>query len=1794
MLQLSSLRARWAATAVGVAVLLGATAAPAAAFAAPTPTASAPAPSASATPEPDATPLTASTASPSPEPTTVDTSATPGVPSYTATGAGDAISRTTIYAGTSEGALEPVETAGPTASKAGVPYRGSLTLSPTEITNYDFFASGITLTATGLASQSRAIITDTSPSGDVYTFDAVHTDWSGSVTTTVRRSDRVDPEVGLHLIEIVTEDGSMAGARLNVTLSERLNAKATATPDRVDADQFHDEPIIIEGSGFFPNEWLTVHILTPDGDMSLVADDQMADADGTLRYVLQAATAANIPGPWQLTILGMESNRNGVANFFVDPSPDNAIVGTFALTSTSITTAQFADPGLGVRVTDLPPFGLYDMVLDDANNREQIIGRFRADGDGVLAATLFGKSAPVGRYGLHLFNVDNADEASVRFDVTAEDGSLPPAPTLTVTPSTIDVRDLMDTGLHVVGTGYKPGDTVVLSLRDKFRQKMRLSAESIAGRQVDESGTVSFDIRSFDAPTPGTWELAVGNPYSSELIQRTTIQITDAAAPTPTPAPSPAPTDSTGSAPAGGTSPDASSFYNDLTGSSTSRSWFVRTTGEGALSYDVDAQGTDALNEPVADAAQRRADDISETLDGVAEAAHGLDDEASVLYKAVWTVPGVALHMDDAAAAKLAERSDVVSVTPIATKELVQPVTEGGSSTEPANAASDSLTGALQTWTSGGKFTGKGTHIAVIDTGVDYTHAAFGGPAMGGRYWAMSGRFYGNMMPPAGVFYDPSKIEQGWDFAGALYSAGGGEGGYHPIPVPDSNPIDGPGGGHGTHVAATAAGWGVNADGTTFRGDFTQLTADEIAGMKVAPGSAPEASVIPLKVFGDFGGATDLAGAALDWVGGQVAAGRPIDVVNMSLGSSFSAPDDPENDLVAALTAQGVVVAIAAGNAGDVTDVGGSPGNSKSALTVGAIASGAALLDGVEALAPSDVAGVYGGQFSAERNPYPPMDVSAPVAALTEDDRTGCTEFSDADKAAVEGKIVWLEWDEKKLDNGTQCGSAVRFDNAEAAGAVGVLLTSTVDQFQGGIAGNADLPGAQLTHAATEKLRPALAAGTLAVRLADERAATIDAYSAAYRDTVAPFTSRGVHGSVDDIIKPDVSGPGVNVISAHMGTGNGSTSMSGTSMATPHTAGIVALVAQAHPDWSALRIKTAIMNTATHVVTDGAGSDVSPLRVGAGRVDAVQATTTDVTVASTENGDLVSASFGVVEVGDGGFTATRTLTLTSSADVDRTYAIGYDPRTETPGAAFSLSAGSVTVPAGGTATVTLTLSIPDAGALRRTVDPGTEQTTDTHITDISGAVTFTPADGTSPLWLTAFAAPKPVSSVAASDVTFDADATTATMSLLGDVVTQGEGDAAYHTRVTPLIAGATSPVADESTVAPHTLAGADIVRVGASSTAPSAASPSAGRLAIGAQLAAPLVSLGATTHVLLTIDANRDGRDDFVMVPQLTRTGTTLLNVYDNGTHRQVDQHQMNALSGSTVQWDNDTIVGSVDLARLGYTDTTKVTTMQYRVSTYSDYAPAGYDGSHRVDRAEWTALDVFTPPVWFDTDAGEGDDAPLAVTDSASIVVHQKAPSAGELMLIGHDNATGSRTSTAAWGTAAAVTTTGIEVTTMPTKTHYAVGESLDTTGLVVSAVRSDGSRQALDATALTFEGFDSSASGARVITVSATVDGTAYTTVFQITVDDAATPTPTPTDPGQPGGGDGSGDGWTPSPGADQGSTSAHGPSSWEPRGSAEVLAKTGQDTSSVWMMVLLGAVATGLGAAVLIVRRRASRRS
>src|SRR5690606_28390533 len=159
------------------------------------------------------------------------------------------------------------------------------------------------------------------------------------------------------------------------------------------------------------------------------------------------------------------------------------------------------------------------------------------------------------------------------------------------------------------------------------------------------------------------------------------------------------------------------------------------------------------------------------------------------------------------------------------------------------------------------------------------------------------------------------------------------------------------------------AGYGVTAEGETFTGDYATIT--DLEDFEVGPGSAPEAGVYALKVFGDAGGSTGLVIQALEWAADPDGDGDfndRIDILNLSLGSDGSPADDPENLFIDRLTRMGVLSVIASGNGGDVTDVGGSPGNSNSALPVANPGGGPQSLDAGEGTAAA---------HGAPRGPHP-------------------------------------------------------------------------------------------------------------------------------------------------------------------------------------------------------------------------------------------------------------------------------------------------------------------------------------------------------------------------------------------------------------------------------------------------------------------------------------------------------------------------------------------------------------------------------------------------------------------------------------------------------------------------------------------------------------------------------------------------------------------------------------------------------------------------------------------------------
>ena len=160
------------------------------------------------------------------------------------------------------------------------------------------------------------------------------------------------------------------------------------------------------------------------------------------------------------------------------------------------------------------------------------------------------------------------------------------------------------------------------------------------------------------------------------------------------------------------------------------------------------------------------------------------------------------------------------------------------------------------------------------------------------------------------------------------------------------------------------------------------------------------------------------------------------------------------------------------------------------------------------------------------------------------------------------------------------------------------MLDSPRDVFDAGIAGNTGIPGVQFNRMSSDKLRSAAAAGTLKIRLNAAYTGTVAGPSNAL-DTLNSSSSRGDHGS-NGVVKPDVAAPGTAIASAAAGSGNLPRVMSGTSMATPHVAGIAALVYGA-TDYTPLEVKSAIMNTANIDVLASNGKAYGPNRVGSGR-----------------------------------------------------------------------------------------------------------------------------------------------------------------------------------------------------------------------------------------------------------------------------------------------------------------------------------------------------------------------------------------------------------------------------------------------------------------------------------------------------------------------------------------------------------------------------------------------------------------
>lgn len=608
------------------------------------------------------------------------------------------------------------------------------------------------------------------------------------------------------------------------------------------------------------------------------------------------------------------------------------------------------------------------------------------------------------------------------------------------------------------------------------------------------------------------------------------------------------------------------------------------------------------------------------------------------------------------------------------------------------NVYSDIFIGAPEAWGGLPGIHGERVKVAVIDSGIDYTHASFGGPGTPGAYAAAHAAEAQDADP---AYFGPKapKVKGGIDLAGDAYDAGS-EDTARIVPHVDSNPLDcfpplestRPAGGHGSHVAGSIAGFGVTAEGATYRGPYTGEALKD-SPLSIGPGVAPMADLYAIRVFG-CEGSSELIVDAIDW-----AVKNDMDVINMSLGASFGASDDA--DAIAAQNAAkaGVIVVASAGNSGHSEFISGSPAAADQVISVAA-------LDAHDSFPAAQIGLSPAGSITAmNANGAPLPYASLEVVVLRGAEggiSLGCDESEYAD-AAIAGKLVV-----------TMRGVCARVDRAVFGARHGAAAVAMINNeagypvYEGSIFGvNIPFLGIRGGESADGALLAASAGASLS-----EGGSILNPDF----EILADFTSGGPRFD-DSALKPNLTAPGISIFSTMIASGNQGVAFSGTSMAAPHTSGVAALAVQAHPQWSPKEIRAALLCTADASKVQ----DYEARLAGSGAVQAAPAVATQVVALAQPNGPM-NLSFGFAELVKG-FEDSEKVVLRNRGSTAVVFDAASTPTGGSPHA-VRVRPSRVLVRPGEDAVVQVHLSVPAA----------TAGNTD-FFREVAGLVTFTPVEG---------------------------------------------------------------------------------------------------------------------------------------------------------------------------------------------------------------------------------------------------------------------------------------------------------------------------------------------------------------------------------------------------------------------------------------------------------------------------------
>lgn len=534
---------------------------------------------------------------------------------------------------------------------------------------------------------------------------------------------------------------------------------------------------------------------------------------------------------------------------------------------------------------------------------------------------------------------------------------------------------------------------------------------------------------------------------------------------------------------------------------------------------------------------------------------------AEKIYDYHYALNGFSALLTPAQAAALKSRDDVQQVW---LDEIRQPTT---------NSTPDylELSGAGGVWETYGK--GEDVIVGIIDTGISPEHPSFSDQtnfsnatgSSGKRtlsYGAAPADWYGSCVSGEQWSQDDCNnklIGASWYVKG--FSAHGASG-----ITPDQMYSARDTNGHGSHTAGTAAG---------NEGVLNTINGEAVSGI------APRARIAAYKVCWIGGCAGSDSAAAIDQA---VADG--VDVINFSIGGDstvFAGPDD-----IAFLFAAnaGVYVATSNGNDGPDAQTTGTPAGVPWITSVGATQDNEVVALSLQVDAPASIAGGYIGLEGAGDVQFTDIgDISGPIVSATP--HNGCSPLSNG--GDISGNIA--------LVIRGACAFTDKYNNAAAAGATAIVVyndgasSSRVAPIIMSAPGTT-IPGIMISNPD----------GALINTTADASGLVGPGTQVSQDNRIAGFSSRGPNGGALDVIKPDVSAPGVSIIAAGAGA-NSFIRISGTSMASPHVAGAFALLKEAHPDWSAAMAKSALMTSGRQDLKKTFGDDMAdPFDIGSGHI----------------------------------------------------------------------------------------------------------------------------------------------------------------------------------------------------------------------------------------------------------------------------------------------------------------------------------------------------------------------------------------------------------------------------------------------------------------------------------------------------------------------------------------------------------------------------------------------------------------